>query len=401
MAGPPTAGPIPVQVEEVQPVTVPVTLEYLGQTEAFQKVDVRARVAAFLEKRQFEEGAMVKEGQELFLLERASFEADVEAAKAAQAQAEARYDQAQRDMKRFEDLAANDATTQQELEDSQKNVKVMMADCQAAKARLRQAELNLTYTVIHSPLTGMVGKTNKDVGSYLSPQTDGPLVLVQQVDPLYIEFPITERDLLRWRELSDGSPHAELAVQLTLPDGNRYPHEGRVNFVDISVAPRTGTALIRAKLDNPDGVLRPGQLLRVKVLGLARKNVLTVAQQAVIQTAAGAIVFIVGPNDVVQPVPVVLGDWVGDRWVIEQGLQPGNRVIVDHMIQMRPGATVKPTVVAATPIAAPAAPKATKTAATPTAAPKASKTASPAATPTAVPADSSAPAKEGSVGYAC
>jgi len=167
-------------------------------------------------------------------------------------------------------------TTQKELDDCRKDLKVALADVQTAKARLSQAQLNLSYTVIRSPLTGVIGKANKDVGSYLNPQTDGPLATVQQMDPLYVEFPITERDLLRLARVADAGRKTEFAVQLTLPDGKIYPHPGKVDFVDIRVEPKTGTAMIRAKLDNPDGVLRPGQLLRVKVTGLERKNVLTV-----------------------------------------------------------------------------------------------------------------------------
>lgn len=339
----PPMGPIPVQVETIEPTTVQVALEYLGQTEAFQKVEVRSRVAAFLEKRMFEEGAAVKEGQELFRLERDTFEAEVDAAKAAVAQAEARTEAGLRDVKRLEDLTAGSATTPKELDDARRDLKVAQADVQATKARHRQVQLSLDYTIIRSPLTGVVGKANRDVGSYLNPQTDGPLVLVQQVDPLYIQFPITERDLLRWRALSDSGRQKELAVELTLPDGKRYPHQGKVNFVGISVEPRTGTAVVRAKLVNPDGVLRPGQLLRVKVMGLERQNVLTVPQQAVIQTSQGAIVYVVGPKGVAQPTPVSLGEWVADRWVVEQGLQPKAQVIVDHLMQLRPGSPVQPT----------------------------------------------------------
>ena len=199
-AGPmmPAMGPVPVRVEALLPTTVPLTMEYLGQTAAFQKVEVRARVTAFLAKRLFEEGTMVKEGQELFRLERDTFEADVEAAKASLAQAEARVEQTQRAATRLERLLADTAVSEKEVDDARRDLKVAQADALSAKARLRQANLNLDYTVILSPLTGMIGKAGKDVGSYLSSQSDGPLALVQQVDPLYVEFPITERDLLLW-----------------------------------------------------------------------------------------------------------------------------------------------------------------------------------------------------------
>ena len=344
-AGPmmPAMGPVPVRVEALLPTTVPLTMEYLGQTAAFQKVEVRARVTAFLAKRLFEEGTMVKEGQELFRLERDTFEADVEAAKASLAQAEARVEQTQRAATRLERLLADTAVSEKEVDDARRDLKVAQADALSAKARLRQANLNLDYTVILSPLTGMIGKAGKDVGSYLSSQSDGPLALVQQVDPLYVEFPITERDLLLWQELAGGDRQKGVSVELNLPDGKRYQHQGKVNFVGVSVEPRTGTAVVRATVANPDGLLRPGQLLRVKVTGMDRKNVLTVPQGAVIQSSVGAMVYVVDEKNIAQPVPVSLGDWAGDRWVVEQGLQPGARVVVDHLMQVRPGSAVQPT----------------------------------------------------------
>jgi membrane fusion protein (multidrug efflux system) len=348
-AGPMMAatGPIPVRVETVQPMTVPLATEYLGQTVAFQKVEVRARVAAFLSKRLFEEGTMVKEGQELFRLERDTFEADLEAAKASLGLAEARVEQTERAASRLEHLFAEMAVSQKDLDDARTDLRVAQAAVLLAKARLRQANLTLSYTVILSPLTGMVGKASKDVGSYLNPQSDGPLALVQQVDPLYVEFPIAERDLLLWQELAGGGRQKEISVELTLPDGKRYGHEGKVNFVDVSVEPQTGTAAVRATVVNPDGLLRPGQLLRVKVIGLDRKNVLTVPQGAVIQSSVGAMVYVVDEKNIAQPAPVSLGDWAGDRWVVEQGLQVGTRVIVDHLMQVRPGSAVQPTTAAA------------------------------------------------------
>ena len=336
MGGP--TGPVPVQTMTVKPATVPVSLEYLGQTEAFLKVDVRARVSGFLQKRLFEEGASVRQGQDLFRLERDTFEADLAAADAAIEQAQAHCDQSQREVQRYKSLQAAGAATPKEVDDQQVNVRVFQADILAAKARKRQAQLNLDYTAISSPLTGIIGKVNRDVGSYISAQTDGALAVVQQVDPLYVEFPVTERDLMRWRELSGAK--TDVAVELTLPDGQKHPHAGVVNFVEATVDNRTGTAMVRAKVPNPELVLRPGQLLRVRVTGLERKNILTVPQKAVIQSSSGAMVYVVDNSGHAQCHPVTLGDWAGDQWIVEKGLESGMRVILDHLTSMKPNTEV-------------------------------------------------------------
>jgi len=343
---------------------------------------VRARVSGFLQKRLFEEGATVRQGQDLFRLERDTFEADLAAADAAIEQAKAHCEQSMREVQRYQTLRAAGAATPKEVDDEQVNVRVFQADIQAAKARKRQAQLNLDYTAISSPLTGIIGKVNRDVGSYISAQTDAALAVVQQIDPLYVEFPVTERDLMRWRELSGAktdaggtpaareakmaSPHAgetpashegDVAVELTLPDGQKHPHAGVVNFVDATVDCRTGTALVRAKVPNPEMLLRPGQLLRVRVIGLERKNTLTVPQRAVIESSSGAMVYVVDDSGHAQCHPVTLGDWAGDQWIVEKGLEPGMRVIVDHLTSMRPNAEVKISEAAAVPATQPAAPK--------------------------------------------
>lgn len=352
-AGPP-ARTIEVQAVTVQPTTVPITMEYLGQTEALQRVEIRSRVQAFLEARLFDEGKLVRQGDPLFRMERAPFEAEMDAAKAAVAQATARHDQNQRQVDRYRKLVTTGAATRNELEDFETALAVSAADIQAAQARIRQADLNLKYTKIEAPLTGMIGKTLKDVGSYCSP-SDNLLAVVQQIDPLYVEFPLTERDLLRWRGLASDSAHpGQIDVEVVMVDGKRYPHPGQVNFVAVQVDPRAGTAHVRASLPNPDLVLRPGQLLRVRVMGLRRKNVITVPQKAVIQTPAGAMVYVINDQSQVQPSPVVLGEWVQDQWVIESGLKAGQRVAVDHLMQLRPMTTVKATEAPAGPTTAPA-----------------------------------------------
>jgi membrane fusion protein, multidrug efflux system len=340
-APPPPSAPLPVATVTVEPATVPITLDYLGQTEAFQRVEIRARVAAYLQERTFQEGSTVNQGQVLFKLERDTFEADVAAAKAAMQQSQATVEQAKRQVARFQDLVKDESATLRELEDWQTSLAVAQATALEAKARLQQAELSLGYTNVKSPLTGRVGKSNKDIGSYINPQTDSLLTVVEQIDPLYIQAPLTERDLLRWSKLIEADRSAEqIKVEVTLQDGSVYPYLGTVAFIDVRIQPRTGTAIVRAKLPNPQGLLIPGQLLRVKVLGLERKGTITVPQQAVIQSPGGAMVYTISDAGKATSTPVVLGDWLKDKWIIESGLKPGSKVITDHLMAIRPGSAV-------------------------------------------------------------
>ncbi len=341
-APPPPSAPIAVGAVTVEPATVPITLDYLGQTEAFQRVEIRARVAAYLQERTFEEGSTIKQGQTLFKLERDTFEADVAAARAAMTQSQATVEQAKRQVVRFQELVKDESATLRELEDWQTSLAVAQAAALEAKARLQQAELSLGYTTVKSPLTGRVGKSAKDIGSYINPQSDSLLTVVEQIDPLYIQAPLTERDLLRWSKLIESDRSAEqIKVEVTLQDGTIYPYLGTVAFIDVRIQPRTGTAIVRAKLPNPQGLLIPGQLLRVRVMGLERKGTITVPQQAVIQLPGGAMVYTISSAGKATPTPVVLGDWLKDKWIIESGLQPGSKVIVDHLMAIRPGTLVE------------------------------------------------------------
>jgi membrane fusion protein, multidrug efflux system len=340
-APPPPSAPLPVATVTVEPATVPITLDYLGQTEAFQRVEIRARVAAYLQERTFDEGSTVSKDQILFKLERDTFEADVAAARAAMQQSQATVEQAKRQVARFEDLVKDESATLRELEDWQTSLAVAQASALEAKARLQQAELSLSYTSVKSPLTGRVGKSAKDIGSYINPQSDSLLTVVEQIDPLYIQAPLTERDLLRWSRLIEADRSAEtIKVQVTLQDGTVYPYLGSVAFIDVRIQPRTGTAIVRAKLPNPQGMLIPGQLLRVKVMGLERKGTITVPQQSVIQSPGGAMVYTISAIGKATSTPVVLGDWLKDKWIIESGLKSGDVVITDHLMAIRPGSPV-------------------------------------------------------------
>ncbi len=340
---PPT---IPVHVFTVTPTTVPVELSYLGQTESSKSVEVRARVAAYLQKRLFEEGYAVTEGQTLFLLERTNLESQLSLENAALLQAQARNEQARKQVERYKSLISKDVVTLKELEDWETTLAVSAADILAARARIQKAELDLSYTIVKAPITGIAGKAMKDVGSYLdtmNPAADSLLAVIRKVDPIYVQFPVSERDLIQNQLLADAGTmfkNKALKIRVRLADGSIYSQLGTIDFVDSYVDPATGTALIRATLANSDLLLRPGQFVRAEVLGLERKNVLAVPQSAVLQTPKGAIVMLANAHNQAEPRPVVLGEWTTSYWIVNSGLNPGDRVILDHLVMLPPGSPI-------------------------------------------------------------
>jgi membrane fusion protein (multidrug efflux system) len=219
--------------------------------------------------------------------------------------------------------------------------------------------LDLGYTTIKAPIAGVIGRAMKDVGSYVDDTSNSQLAVLRQVDPIYARYSVSEQELLNWQRLQETGQvrmpkREELELELTLADGRTYRHRGRINFVDVQVEPSTGTAVIRGTVPNPEGELRPGQFVHATVLGIERVNTITVPQRAVIQSPAGASVYIVNAKNAIEQRPVTLGEWQGDGWIIEKGLNPGDRVVTDRLMQVRPGTPVVPVIV--TPTTAPAAP---------------------------------------------
>ena len=343
-------GPTPdVHVMTAQRHDVDIELQYLGQTMASQVVEVRARAAGYLEKQLVEEGSPVQQGQLLFELEKDVIEAHLESAKAGLMQAQAKQEQAKKQVDRFTQLVARDAAPQKELDDWVTALRMAEADIQAAKAQIRKVELDLGYTKVYAPLTGRTGKVMRDVGSYLdpmNPSSDSLLVVVQQDDPIYVEFAVGEKDLLKWKELGGWSGQGDpgVVVKAILADASVYDQEGKLNFVDAFVDVGMGTAMVRGVFANAQGQLRSGQFVRVKLIGLKKRDVITIPQEAIIQTPMGAMVYVaktVKDKTEVEARPVVLGDWAADRWIVQQGLEVGDQVILDRLTQIRPGTAVE------------------------------------------------------------
>jgi membrane fusion protein, multidrug efflux system len=337
--------PAEVTVLGVAPQALPVTFEYVGQTIGSREVEVRARVTGILLKRNFVEGSAVKKGQSLYNIDPAPFEAVVARAEADVAAAEARLDQAARNAARMRPLYADKAVSQKEFDDAVSTEAIGQADTKSAKARLAEARLNLGYTKVESPLTGLASRSNRSEGTLVS----GPDVLlttVVQVDPIWVQFGIPDNEQARLRkEVEAGrlqlpaNGSFEVAVQLA--DGTEFPRTGRLNFYDVRITPNTGTQDARAELPNPDGALRPGQFVRVILKGATRPNAVKVPQRAVLEGPQGKFVYVVNDKSQAEVRPIEAGEWAGDSWVITSGLKPGERVILDGVLKLGPGAPVK------------------------------------------------------------
>ena len=323
---------------------LPVSWEYVGQTAGSREVEVRARVTGILLSRNFTEGARVKKGQSLFTIDPKPFEAGLARAVADLAAVEARLEQARRNAERLKPLYAEKAVSQKELDDAVSAETIGAADVQAARARLTEARLSLAYTKVESPISGITTRALPSEGTLIS----GPNVLltsVMQVDPIWVNFGIPDNEQARvQKDVHAGILKLPLKfeVELRLADGSVYPHKGTLDFSDVRVSTATGTREARAELPNPDGALNPGQFVRVVLKGAELPNAVTVPQRAVMEGPQGKFVYVVDEKSTAQARPVEAGQWsAGERWVITAGLKGGERVIVDGVMKIGPGAPVK------------------------------------------------------------
>ncbi|HEX6361558.1 MAG TPA: efflux RND transporter periplasmic adaptor subunit [Albitalea sp.] len=346
--GGPAAGgppPAPVSVAKATPTTVPAAYEYVGQTAGSRDVEVRARVSGILLSRNFTEGGVVKRGQSLYTLDAAPFQAALARADADVAAAEARVAQAARNAARMKPLWEGRAVSQREYDDAASTEQVARADLKGALARRAEAALNLGYTRVESPLAGQVGRSQVSEGTLVS-GSQMLLTTVTQTDPVKLRFGIPDTDQMRWRaEVAAGQlklpAHGAFEVEVQLADGSVHPRKGRLVFSDTRVSGNTGTVEAEAEVPNPDGALKPGQFVRVRLLGAARPNVFKLPTRAVLEGPQGKFVYVMAGGKAL-PKPVTVGEQVADGWVITQGLAAGDDVIVDGMARIFfPGAPVQ------------------------------------------------------------
>lgn len=324
--GPPKMGPMPVTVIEMQPQKVPSSIEIMAQTEGARETEVRARVGGILTKRLYQEGEMVKAGQPLFQIDRSPYEI-------ALAEAKAKAEQTAREVGRLKGLAEAKAIAQKDYDDA-------VSANAMAQAALRQAELNLSWTTVTAPVAGTTGRAIKSDGNLIS-TGDSLLTSIYQTNPIWVRFSLGESDLAKF---PGGRVTAKdvKGVELVMANGEKYEKPGKVNFLATNIDTTLGTQALRAEFDNAGGQLLPGQFVRVRLLTGERDGVYLVPQSAVLQTEQGTLVMTAGPENKVAPRPVKAGEWYGKDWVILGGLNAGDKVIIDNLIKLRPGAPVDP-----------------------------------------------------------
>jgi membrane fusion protein, multidrug efflux system len=341
-----TVQTVEVTAVKVEPRTVPITFEWIAQTESSRQVEIRARVDGILEKRVYREGSLVHEGEVLFEMERKPFEARLALAKAELGEQEARLANARQTLARVKDLSQKSVLSRQDLDDATNSERAAAAAVEAAKAKVTEAELNLSYTTIRAPITGLSSYATKHDGSYIGAGADSMLTYVAALDPIRVNFSVSENQLLRFRdEIKAGRlvvpPDDAFEVEVVLADGQIHPQKGRLTFGDLAFSRDTGTYLVRAEVPNPEGDLRPGQFVHARLLGAVRPNAILIPKRSVLQGAQGSFVWVVGPQSKAELRPIELGDWYGDDWFVNEGLQAGETVVVDGGIKVQPGATLK------------------------------------------------------------
>jgi len=341
-AGPPAPE---VYVAEVLQQDVPVYMEVVGQTRGSQDVDIRARVEGFLDTIDFSEGTFVREGDLLYQIDPKPLEAALAQAKANLANSQARFNQAKITVNRMKPLAEQQAVSLQELDNAMANQYAAKAEVDAAAAAVDKAELDLGYATINSPIDGIVGITEVKAGNLVGSGESTLLTTVSKVDPVYFRGGISEADYLRMsRNLRERRATQEedepTIVHLLLADGTEFPHTGTLEAVERAVDPTTGTLSMQVSFPNPERLLRPGQYGRVRFATEIKRDALLVLQRAVRELQDQFNVVVVGPDNTVSIRSVKVGPRVGGLWVIEEGLEPGDRVVVEGLQRLRDGMSV-------------------------------------------------------------
>ena len=331
-------GPLPVSASEAKSTFVPKNIEIVGQAEGSKEIEIHARIGGILEEQRHMDGQPVKKGDILYLLDKEPLVIDVEKARARAMEAVARTKQAMREEARLATLYAGKAISQRDYEAAVSEREMAQAAQVAAKADLKESELKLSYATVKAPISGVVGKAEKSVGSLITVGNTSLLTTMVQVDPIWVNFSLSLEDLGRLG-LDKSGISAVTNVTAIMPDGGIYPTSGIINFMDSKVNYELNTIQMRAEFKNPDGAIRPGQFVRVKLDAGNYENAFLVPQSAVMQSENGRFVYTINDNRVTVT-PVKTGPWSGDDWVITDGLKDGDNVIVDNLIKVSPGSEV-------------------------------------------------------------
>lgn len=345
---PPAMPPIQIAVFEVQPRSIPIYFDMIGQTRGSVDIPIRARVDGVLEEMHFLEGRDVERGQLLYVIDPAPYQSKVVEAQGRLAEAQTMLAKATSDLERIRPLADIDAVSQQDLDGAVAQYEAARASKQSAEAQVEQAEIQLGYTRIRSPIDGLIGITEAKVGEYVG-RDPNPVVLnfVSQIDPIRVRFSINEREYLRFRRQfaervrrEEDMMRDEASLELILADGSIHDHFGSIVTSDAAIDPTTGTLTLEADFPNPEHIVLAGQFARVRGQAEERENAIAVPQRAVMEIQGLFQVAVVGDDGVVDVRQVQMGPRVDDEWIVESGLEAGDRVALEGLQRLQTGARV-------------------------------------------------------------
>jgi membrane fusion protein, multidrug efflux system len=338
--------PVEVGVIEVKKADVPLPLTYAGRVAGFRNVEIRSQVSGTILKREFVEGAKVRQGDVLFRIDPRTYQAALDRATAQLAQSQATQIQAEENFKRVEELARKQVATEKQLEDARAARDLARAAVQGAEAEIQTAKLNIEFTIIKAPVSGPTSLTSPPEGSLAQAQQT-VLTTITQLDPAYVNFSVSESEFIELRGINRARDRpltpADITIKLQLGDRTELPIEGKLSETSSTVDPRTGTLQVRSIFPNEDGLLLPNQFVRVLVTGVSLQDVFVIPQPAVSQGPQGAFVYVVNStNDGVTSRPIKLDREVAGGWAVKEGLHDGERIVVEGLLRIRPGASIKP-----------------------------------------------------------
>lgn len=338
-------GAVDVSTITVEREDIPANFEYVGIVQSSHLVEIRARVEGYIDQISYREGQHVNEGDILFQIDPKPFQATLAQMMAQEEQRKAELWDAQRTVERLKPLYEQKAASRRDLDNALAREESAKAAVDAAQAQILQAQLNLGYTTIRSPISGVTGEARYRSGSLVGPGERSLLTNVWALDPIWVNFNVSESYLLKYhmevvKKRLKMPPDLNFSIEIILADGTEVPSKGFVDFADPTFKQGTGTMIVRAVLPNPKGLLRPGQFVRARLIGAIRPQAIAVPQRAVMQGKGGMYVYVVDKDNEVEFRPVKAGDWYDDSWIIDEGLEAGEKVIVDGTNKVSVGTPV-------------------------------------------------------------
>jgi len=337
-------GPVPLKVVKAETRDMPNWGEFIGQIRAVETVDIRARVAGFLEQKNFQEGSRVSKGDLLFVIDPKSLKEDLKQAESNLKYNQALLDKATKDQERYEKLLKEGVVSQTEFEAYQTDFNTYRAKVSENKAQVENAKIQLGYTNVYSPVDGVIGAVQVDVGNLVGQNEPTLLATISTVDPIYVTFSVNEADYVRAKRTHETAVD-EMDIRMILADGSEYDQRGEFSMVDRAVDAKTGTLGIRVSFPNPDGLLRPGQYGKVRVLLNNIKDAVVVPARAVMDVQGAKSLYVVGEDGKLVNQPVTLGFERDNLVIVKEGIKAGDLIVADGIRMIRPGMEVKPVVV--------------------------------------------------------